>query len=1582
MANQVKLTIKVGDDGSLDVVAKNAKKAAKETDKLGKSTDSLGKKRNNYNKLEKGTAQLGANTTKSFAKQAQTIGSGLVPAYATLAANVFAITAAFGALQRAAAVGQLEEGLKRVGFAAGQNLPYVASEIRNITGAAVSMQQAMESTALAMSAGFSVSQLEDLTRVAKGASLALGRDMGDALTRLVKGTAKLEPEILDELGILVRLDEASQKYADSLGKPVTALTRFEKQQAFLNATIDQGSKKFDLIAESVDANPYDKLAASFADLSKIALEFLGKVLEPLVTFLAESPGALTAAMLMFGSTIVKQVTPAIGELVAKQRMVAAEAAIMATKATKVISAKYKEAQNVVKGLDFSLSPKSVQGLEGAFKSGKISAEELKKSITALKISETQRNKQNVKYSGEALARYQAETDAIRQQRVALEGLKNAEKEKYTTGAAGAGAQRGAAVSGLTGRGLKEMEKADGVFKKLGVGARYAGMQVKQVGKNFGKLGFTLKAFTLGARAAAGAATLMGSALLNMIPVVGQILFVLSLLAPLIAKLFDKGKAAAAAEEVNEALASTTAITTQLNQKLDETLSKEEEYAAVLKVRAGLMAQVSSGIEKIIAAQKEEDMEGLVGLKEKQIKADERVAEYQNRRYVNSRRLARLQQAAANAQQAYNDRLAEGTVVESALAKEMLTAQVVRMSVAGGTEHYAAEITALNEAIAGLGDEGISEDALRKLMETAEEPTKKLNQEVAAVKTNLVEFGNIAARNAAKQKGHGAEYIDAFLAIENSIASAMKEAEKTGETPLFEVTPGDITKINTMGAAIGLSVDASEDLAGSVKKVREEYKRQLDRQIELKEESKQQANIAKELSSLSANNGALKETELKFAKQSLTSEKSRLQLLLQTTLAENQNNQEAEAVKKVKAQIATVQEKINATSEDQFIIEKANLNQQKQSLGFTNKILSAEQKILDIKTAQAKRTRDNARASQGLGSNAADELELLQKRITEETKLNDKGESLRSRQEKAAKEAVRIEFDLLDNQFALEQAKLNRLKIEGKISDKEHASATAAISGAQTLIASARTAATTAVTAEFGEKGQADADKVEALTEKARREARQVELEFLDLKAEKAAAFGDRELQYSLEQMSRNERLADLQTELADIKGDSAANTQAREEKSLEIAKLRLEMEKAIFDRKMQAIDKLEGASGMATVGGALRRSEERKAREDNIKDLNQQLKDIDKSTAEGQAKADQLSNEIEAAKAARVRAAVSDSAAAFADLSADMAKLGPEGELMAAMTGGISNMITGFQSAFEIISSDSASMSDKVTAALGAVGSVISAIGQTQKAASDQRVRAIDGEIAAEKKRDGKSQASLAKISALEKKKDAEKRKAFEQQKKMQMAQTIISTATGAMAAYQALAVIPVVGPALGAAAAAMVIAMGAKQLQTIASSSYQGGSSSVGSAGAASKISVGQRGTSVDLAKSKGGAGELGYFRGQEGTGGAENFKPAFTGAKYRAEGGNVGLVVGEQGPELFVPQTPGRVVANDDVGAGGMQNINFSINTVDATGVEDLLTSQRGNIIGMLREASNSYGEPFMEKVNTSIYNTPGGVARYGAK
>ena len=89
---------------------------------------------------------------------------------------------------------------------------------------------------------------------------------------------------------------------------------------------------------------------------------------------------------------------------------------------------------------------------------------------------------------------------------------------------------------------------------------------------------------------------------------------------------------------------------------------------------------------------------------------------------------------------------------------------------------------------------------------------------------------------------------------------------------------------------------------------------------------------------------------------------------------------------------------------------------------------------------------------------------------------------------------------------------------------------------------------------------------------------------------------------------------------------------------------------------------------------------------------------------------------------------------------------------------------------------------------------------------------------------------------------------------------------------------------------------------------------------------------------------------------------------------------MVGEQGPELFVPETPGRIVPNDDMPVGAPINATFNINTIDASGVEDILVAQRGNIIGMIREGANSYGKTFLEDIDTSVYTpSAGGASKY---
>ena len=53
-----------------------------------------------------------------------------------------------------------------------------------------------------------------------------------------------------------------------------------------------------------------------------------------------------------------------------------------------------------------------------------------------------------------------------------------------------------------------------------------------------------------------------------------------------------------------------------------------------------------------------------------------------------------------------------------------------------------------------------------------------------------------------------------------------------------------------------------------------------------------------------------------------------------------------------------------------------------------------------------------------------------------------------------------------------------------------------------------------------------------------------------------------------------------------------------------------------------------------------------------------------------------------------------------------------------------------------------------------------------------------------------------------------------------------------------------------------------------------------------------------------------------------------------------------------------------------GGTTNANFTINAVDAAGVEQVLMGQRGSIINMIREAAHEHGEEFIEGVNTASY------------
>ena len=74
-------------------------------------------------------------------------------------------------------------------------------------------------------------------------------------------------------------------------------------------------------------------------------------------------------------------------------------------------------------------------------------------------------------------------------------------------------------------------------------------------------------------------------------------------------------------------------------------------------------------------------------------------------------------------------------------------------------------------------------------------------------------------------------------------------------------------------------------------------------------------------------------------------------------------------------------------------------------------------------------------------------------------------------------------------------------------------------------------------------------------------------------------------------------------------------------------------------------------------------------------------------------------------------------------------------------------------------------------------------------------------------------------------------------------------------------------------------------------------------------------------------------------------------------ARGGQA-YMVGERGPEMFIPNTTGQVVSNEQMGPGRETIVNFNINAIDTqTGMEFLLKN-KPQIIGMVSQAHNQRG------------------------
>jgi len=1214
------------EDGSLQAIGKNAEKAAAGLNKAGASAD-------NYSKKQKGVAGISSNSTKNFSKMTTGITDGLVPAYATLAANVFALTAAFGVLSRNDAISKLEEGLEFTGRAAGRNLTIVADKLQEITDNAISAEQAMRTTAVGISAGFTQTQMEGLAKVAKGAAMALGRDLGDAMDRLTRGAAKLEPEILDELGIMVRLDDAVRDYALAVNKSHTELTQFERRMAFTNAIIADGIGKFSALSEALDPSAYAQLSASFSDLTKSFIEGLNTLAGPFLKFLADTPMALAGLAAAFGASISGQMIGGL-EGMAKSSAQASKAtqdlvgqSLKGVKAHEKLGKAFNEVANG--------ATREKKDLDRMMKSLNMSINMTSKDIVKLKLAKKVRNELT--------------------------------KEIHLYDIANAKSTHSSAISTMQTHGLSAAAKIQKeAFRQLAV----AHTTATATTTGFATAGVYARTITTGV---AMSVRFLGAAFLTAMPYIAGVLMAFSLLAPIFKSLFgDTTKLGKATEINNKRFKEFSKVAAQYSTSIGHAKNSTEAWIATLKPVAGLLTEISTALD---TAQAAADADRILVLAEATVKLKDAQESYK-KSSKGASQFAGLSDS-IDIIQAQAEIARGGDLSEETLKK-------LEESAVKGASSIMGAFTTMS---ASLKDSGVDGKAALGVLERAQQKVSDAFQEYASGDRGPEAYKKLS---------------DAIRAVANNASSAVNAFETFNET-----------------------VKKAKELIGDQTATLGPYAKHLD-------------NVEEAINKINA--------------------------------AGSEGGPTEDQAKKILAAYGF---------ENGTVAQLENF--QKKLKELNSGILANEMAMSDLSVEKAV---------------GADPIALMK----EELKLQNDRATLALKELNLAAKGTQVR---IDKQHDLNKELQKEIELRQKLADKLAADATSSGMGAG---AAAAISGQAAITSAAGDAGKSDA--------------------------------------------------------------------------------------------------------------------------------RNKQAKGI------------------------------------LAGVATDLAAIGPEGALMSSAIEGALNIQTAFSTAFEVMGDKSAEMSTKVQAGLGAAAAMISSLGAISKASSDAKVSGLDEEIAAEKKRDGHSAASTAKIKALEAKKLATQKKAFETNKKMKMAQTVISTAMGAMAAYSsAMESIPApYNVPVAVAMAGMVAAMGAKQLSMIASTSFQGGGS-VGGAAPPSTIAVGSRSSSVDLAKGQNAGGELAYARGEQGIGsGMTDFKPtsAFAGYKHRAGGG---YVVGEQGPELFMPDTPGQIIPSGQ-GTGGQTNVNFSINAVDSAGVEDLLMNQRGNIIGMIREAANEHGEFFLESVQDKSY------------
>ena len=183
------------------------------------------------------------------------------------------------------------------------------SKLRDATDGTLSNFDLLQQANNAMILGVTKNsdEMANMFDMAQRLGNALGVDVNTSIQSLVTGIGRQSRLMLDNIGIIVKSNDAYKTYAREVGKTADTLTDFEKRQAFTEAALEAARNKLKSLNEELPTSnqAFQALSASFKNFQ----ESLGKAALPMIESFAK---AMTVIFDAFDTERIKAFATVVG----------------------------------------------------------------------------------------------------------------------------------------------------------------------------------------------------------------------------------------------------------------------------------------------------------------------------------------------------------------------------------------------------------------------------------------------------------------------------------------------------------------------------------------------------------------------------------------------------------------------------------------------------------------------------------------------------------------------------------------------------------------------------------------------------------------------------------------------------------------------------------------------------------------------------------------------------------------------------------------------------------------------------------------------------------------------------------------------------------------------------------------------------------------------------------------------------------------------------------------------------------------------------------------------------------------------